>query len=276
MDSTDEDDLRKLLNDLTDAEQELAENKDISALRSAELSDMRTRHAHDASVRDRATAGALALFQALVGVCSCSSGARRRVLYLRDFGTMSYIFRPLVSALLRAVQTLSVPVVTIAGIWRFDRPPGQEAKSTAKHGSYLSALESPESLMVWLKRKFPAVWRKAKTNNERFTSLSHSFSAVFPHRFGVWELGRRSYSQSVHVDQDSQMVYERAFPVGLHGHGSHALALRWGADERARRVTAHNMRAICAALEFAGCALDTSALSGTWPSSGALRWSSVI
>ncbi|KZV89205.1 AAA-domain-containing protein [Exidia glandulosa HHB12029] len=225
------------------------------------------RHATEAAARDDLTAAALAWFTALLGLPSATSptttdthlsalpAPRRRMLYLRDFGTMSYISRPVLQTLLRAIHDTGLPIIAVAGIWRYERLPDDDnpvsrasRKSREKHSKYLDAFESSGHLKDWVKSKFPAAWREAKTDNERFESLEHMYASAFSHRFAVRQLGRRSYSQSMVVDGEATVAYEHALAVGLVGAACHALAGRWSRAERERKLVAHNLGKLADAL----------------------------
>ncbi|KZV89211.1 AAA-domain-containing protein [Exidia glandulosa HHB12029] len=255
-----------LLTDLAEAKDALEKATGPYMASNAELEGIKIRHAAEAKVRDDLTAAARAWFTALIGMRSATSPTtsetrttelprRRRMLYLRDFGTMSYVSRPILQTLLRAIHDTGLPIIAVAGIWRYERLPDDEnsvsraaRKSREKHSKYLDAFESSGHLKDWLKRKFPAAWREAKTDNDRFNSLSHMSSSTFSHRFAVRQLGRRGASQSMVVDEDATLVYEQVLAVGLVGASSHALAGRWSKTERERRLVAHNLGKLTVAL----------------------------
>lgn len=249
-DAVDPDDehLLYLRDRLAETEASLSEAKAISRTRHAELDAVTERQAEQSLQHAASRAHAVEFFHALLSTGLSASGAQRRILYLRDFASISYVFKPLVYTLLRAIKEISVPVLVIAGIWRFDLLPScsQHAKvtadqSTAKHHRFLAAFEGSSSLTDYVLRKYPAAWRLPH-EGARFHDLAHAFRSAFTHRFryDVSEFRRRTSQQKLLFDNDATFTYEVALPVALHGAISGAAGC-WGRADRARRLAMLNL-----------------------------------
>ncbi|KZV80243.1 hypothetical protein EXIGLDRAFT_781212 [Exidia glandulosa HHB12029] len=276
VDSVVDEKLQGLLESLTAAEASLAAAKETATSTVAEVERLVKRNAANAEARESATAHSLAWLGALLDVASPSSlpspPGRRRMLYLRDFGTLSYIFRPLLQALARATQDSQNTFIIVAGIWRYERLPENSASATSvakqsarKQRYYLFAFEGNQSLKGWLDHKFPATWRRSRSSNSRFANLEDSFAACFSHCFGTAELYRRHYAQEMSVDENIKMTYAHSLAVGLLDTRCNDLGKRWGKEERERRLIAHNMRALSNALHGVGRKVELSWLYDVRP-----------
>ncbi|KAF8144116.1 hypothetical protein K438DRAFT_1993195 [Mycena galopus ATCC 62051] len=135
-----------------------------------------------------------------------NSLTRRRILYLRDYGTLCKAMLPLLYTLYDAASSGS-PTLIIAGISPIQRVvlPGDSRHQSDRKGTqykrFLDRLDS-DDFMAYLRQRYCAIWRKPSPDSVgRYESLEDIFTAMFINRYQGKGIGSRGGDSSLHRGQ---------------------------------------------------------------------------